>query len=202
PAHREGRVGHLARQHPRARTGELGALERPRPALQPARRRRPTDDGRRAARRRLRRGRGAHHGGRQHAPPRGRRGRRSRRVSAPWDDALLEEIAALGTATMYEAAGATGVVDLDLECVRPGLRIAGPARTVLCGPGDHRAVHEAVASLSGGEIVVITAVQPSTAALIGDLLSTQLQVHGARGVLVDGAVRDTEEIAALGLPVW
>ena len=41
-----------------------------------------------------------------------------------------------GTATVCEAAGGGGIVDVDLKQVIPGSRAAGPARTVLCGQGD------------------------------------------------------------------
>ena len=42
------------------------------------------------------------------------------------------EIAKLGVATMHEAAGRIGVVDLDLTQVVPGSRVAGPARIAVC----------------------------------------------------------------------
>jgi 4-hydroxy-4-methyl-2-oxoglutarate aldolase len=51
-------------------------------------------------------------------------------------------------------------------------------------------------------VLVLTMPEPAPVALIGDLLATQAQVHGAAAVLVDAAVRDSEELAAMGLPVW
>ena len=44
--------------------------------------------------------------------------------------------------------------------------------------------------------------EPAPVALLGDLLATQAQVRGAAAVLVDGAVRDSEELADMGLPIW
>ena len=44
-------------------------------------------------------------------------------------------IAALGVATVHEAAGRVGIVDVPLIRVVPGSRVAGPARTALCEPG-------------------------------------------------------------------
>ena len=44
--------------------------------------------------------------------------------------------------------------------------------------------------------------EPAPVALLGDLLATQAQVRGAAAVLVDAAVRDSEELAEMGLPVW
>ena len=50
-------------------------------------------------------------------------------------------LARLGVATVHEAAGRTGIVDLPLTQVVAGSRVAGPARTALCAPGDNTMVH-------------------------------------------------------------
>jgi 4-hydroxy-4-methyl-2-oxoglutarate aldolase len=112
------------------------------------------------------------------------------------------ELARLGTATVYEASGRRGLVDAPLIQVVPGSRAAGPARTVRCGQDDNLMVHAAMARLRPGEVLVLTMPSPTPVALVGDLLATQAKVHGAAAILVDAAVRDVEELAELGLPVW
>jgi 4-hydroxy-4-methyl-2-oxoglutarate aldolase len=112
------------------------------------------------------------------------------------------EIARLGVATMHEAAGRIGIVDLDLVQVVPGSRVAGPARTAVCAPGDNSMVHAAVAHAVAGDVLVLTLSEPAPVALIGELLVTQAQSQGVVGVLVNGAVRDLDELRAIGLPVW
>jgi 4-hydroxy-4-methyl-2-oxoglutarate aldolase len=114
----------------------------------------------------------------------------------------VNDFARLGVATVYEASGRRGLIDADLVQLVPGSRCAGPARTVMCGAGDNLAVHAAMAELQPGEVLVLTLPEPRPVALLGDLLATQAQVHGAAGVLVDAAVRDAEELAEMGLPVW
>ena len=44
--------------------------------------------------------------------------------------------------------------------------------------------------------------EPRPVAVIGELIALQAKVRGAAGILVDGPVRDVDELAALGLPVW
>jgi 4-hydroxy-4-methyl-2-oxoglutarate aldolase len=112
------------------------------------------------------------------------------------------DLARLGSATVYEAAGRRGLIAADLRRVVPGSRAAGPARTVRCGQGDNLMVHAAMAAIRPGDVLVITMPEPEAVALVGDLLATQAKVQGAAAVLVDGAVRDVEELEALGLPVW
>ncbi len=113
-----------------------------------------------------------------------------------------DELARLGVATVHEAQGKTGLVDIPLERIVPGSRVAGPARTALCGNGDNLMVHAAVAHARPGDVLVLTMPEPTPVALIGDLLATQALDQGVAGMLVDAAVRDVDELRALGLPIW
>jgi 4-hydroxy-4-methyl-2-oxoglutarate aldolase len=117
-------------------------------------------------------------------------------------DERLNELARLGSATVYEAGGRRGYVDVDLHQIVPGSRAAGPARTVLCGQDDNLMVHAVMERVVPGEVLVLTMPQPRAVALVGDLLATQAQVAGAAAVLVDASVRDVEELAEMGLPIW
>jgi len=117
-------------------------------------------------------------------------------------DRIARELARLGAATVYEASGREGLVDADLHQIIPGSRACGPARTVRCGQDDNLMVHAAMAGLQPGEVLVLTMPEPAPVALFGDLLATQAKVRGAVAVLVDAAVRDTEDLAGMRLPVW
>jgi 4-hydroxy-4-methyl-2-oxoglutarate aldolase len=117
-------------------------------------------------------------------------------------EATLLELARLGAATVYEAGGRVSFVDRDLHQIVPGSRVAGPARTVLCGQDDNLMVHAVMASVTPGEIIVLAMPEPRPVALVGDLLATQALARGAAGMLIDAAVRDVEELRELGLPIW
>ena len=114
----------------------------------------------------------------------------------------INELARYGVATVYEAAGRTGLIDIPLVQLIAGSRVAGPARTVRCGQGDNVMVHAVMDQVQPGEILVLTMPEPEPVALIGELLATQAQVRQVAGILVDAAVRDTEELQSLGLPIW
>jgi 4-hydroxy-4-methyl-2-oxoglutarate aldolase len=113
-----------------------------------------------------------------------------------------EELRRLGTATVYEASGREGMVDITFEQVIPGSRAAGPARTVRCGQGDNLMVHAVMDRVESGDVVVLTMPEPQAVALVGELLATQAERRGAAALLVDAAVRDVEELRELGLPIW
>ncbi len=113
-----------------------------------------------------------------------------------------DELARLGSATVYEAGGRQGLVDVDLIQVLPGSRAAGPARSVRCGQADNLMVHAVMAEAQPGEVLVLTMPEPEPVALVGELLATQAKQRGVAAILVDAAVRDTEELRELGLPIW
>ena len=115
---------------------------------------------------------------------------------------ICEELARLGSATVYEGSGRRGLVDLEFKQLVPGSRACGPARIARCGQDDNLAVHAVMTSLHPGEVLVLSMPEPAPVALLGDLLATQAQVRGAAAVLIDAAVRDSEELARMGLPVW
>jgi 4-hydroxy-4-methyl-2-oxoglutarate aldolase len=113
-----------------------------------------------------------------------------------------DELASLGSATVYEAGGRRGYVDADLIQVIPGSHAAGPARTVRCGQDDNLMVHAVMAEAQPGEVLVLTMPEPRPVALVGDLLATQAKARGVAALLIDASVRDVEELAELGLPIW
>jgi 4-hydroxy-4-methyl-2-oxoglutarate aldolase len=116
--------------------------------------------------------------------------------------AAFAQLARLGSATVYEASGREGLVDLDLRPLLLGVHAAGPARTVRCGQGDNLMVHAVMDSAQPGDVLVLTMPEPEPVALIGELLATQAKARGVVALLVDAAVRDVEDLRELGLPIW
>ena len=115
---------------------------------------------------------------------------------------VWSELAELGSATVYEAAGRRGLVDETFVQVVPESRAAGPARTVRCGQDDNLMVHAVMASIEPGDVVVLTMPEPRPVALVGELLATQAIARGAAALLVDASVRDVEELRAMAFPIW
>ena len=114
----------------------------------------------------------------------------------------FSRLSELGVATVYEASGREGLIDIPLFQIIPNSRVAGPARTVLCGQDDNLMVHAAIEQIQPGEVLVLTMPEPAPVALIGELLATQVKVKKAAGILVDASVRDVSELIELGLPIW
>jgi 4-hydroxy-4-methyl-2-oxoglutarate aldolase len=107
-----------------------------------------------------------------------------------------------GVATVHEAMGRRGIIDVPLIQVLPRSRAAGPARTVRCGQNDNLMVHAALSTVLPGEVLVLTMPEPAPIALVGELIAIQAAYRNTAAILVDAAVRDIEELIAIGVPIW
>src|SRR5512145_3230329 len=114
----------------------------------------------------------------------------------------LTRLSELGVATIYEASGREGLIDAPLIQILPHSRVAGPARTALCGQDDNLMVHAVIEQIQPGEVLVLSMPEPTPVALVGELLATQVKVRGAAAILVDASIRDVDELVELGLPIW
>jgi 4-hydroxy-4-methyl-2-oxoglutarate aldolase len=114
---------------------------------------------------------------------------------------LLEELKKLGVATVYEAGGGTGALDAAIKAVWPGAKVAGPAFTVRCHPGDNLPLHLALEKASAGEVIVAQ-VGGLLGGYWGGVMTVAAQARGIAGLIIDGGVRDSEELQRRGFPVF
>ena len=92
----------------------------------------------------------------------------------------------------------------ELEGILPvttGLKLVGPALTVRSYPGDWAKPVEAIDLAEEGDVIVIDAGGMGPA-LWGELATHSCIQKKVAGVVVDGAIRDTVEIRALGFPAF
>ncbi len=105
-------------------------------------------------------------------------------------------------ATLYEAAGRRGMVDPAIRPAWPGAKVCGIAVTLECPPGDNLMLHLAVAAATPGVVLVANASGFLRAGAWGEILTVAAQAKGVAGLVIDGAVRDIEAIAALKFPIF
>ena len=78
----------------------------------------------------------------------------------------------------------------------------GPALTVRVRPGDNLLLHRAIDLARPGDVVVCDGGGDLSIALAGDLMCSHAAARGLGALIIDGAVRDLKELAALDLGVW
>ncbi|MBW1739769.1 MAG: DUF561 domain-containing protein [Deltaproteobacteria bacterium] len=110
---------------------------------------------------------------------------------------ILEQVSA---ANLSDALHRGGV----LEGIRPlfqGIRMAGRAVTVRTYPGDWAKPVEAIDIAEKGDVIVVDAggVGP---AIWGELATHSALQKGVAGVVIDGAIRDTYDIAQMKFPAF
>jgi regulator of RNase E activity RraA len=123
----------------------------------------------------------------------------------------LREVSTATLASLLRKRGLNGLTLDGLRSTRPGIRMAGYARTVRYLPlredlmdryAGLNAQKQAIEEIRPGEVLVIEARGDPTAGTVGDILALRAQVRGAAGIVTDGAIRDSAAIARLEIPAY
>ena len=112
------------------------------------------------------------------------------------------ELLTYGTATLCEAWPSARLIDRPLRPLAPGMAVAGPALTVSCQPGDNLALHLAIAAARPGDVLVVDYGGSLGSGPFGEIMALASALRGIAGLVIDGAVRDSAQIAAAGFPVF
>lgn len=126
-------------------------------------------------------------------------------------DEVLSALAGLATPTLanaIDAVGAGGVMAPGIQAVGPGLKCVGRALTVreTTGPYGSFAVEDFrvgdFLDAAGPGDVIVVANGGAPVSTWGGMASFAARHRGIEGLVVDGAVRDREEILQFGFPVF
>jgi regulator of ribonuclease activity A len=97
-------------------------------------------------------------------------------------------------------ADAVQALELDLRNYGGVNEFCGPAVTVKCHE-DNSLVKELVASPGRGRVIVVDGGGSRRRALLGDMLAEQAASNGWAGLVINGVIRDVDQIGATGLGV-
>lgn len=118
------------------------------------------------------------------------------------DPTTVQEAAKYPSSILADVAGRRGALSGRIAPLAPTMRMAGPAITVEVRPGDNLMIHAAMAIAQPGDVLVIDGKGDLSSALMGEIMSQQCVALGVVGVVIDGAVRDSEAIRELGFPMF
>lgn len=115
---------------------------------------------------------------------------------------VVQQAAKFASSILADVAGRRGAMDARIAPLTHATRIAGPAFTVEVRPGDNLMIHAAMAMARPGDILVIDGKADRSCALMGAIMMNTCRQLGFGGVILDAALRDTEELLELGFPVY
>jgi RraA family protein len=118
------------------------------------------------------------------------------------DPTTVAKAAEYPSSILADVAGRRGALSGRIAPLAPSMRFAGPAITVEVRPGDNLMIHAAMAIARPGDVLVIDGKGDLSSALMGEIMSQQCVALGVVGVVIDGAVRDSEAIRELAFPMF
>lgn len=118
------------------------------------------------------------------------------------DRQTVEAYKGIGSATVHEAAGRIGAVKSNIKPLDRGMKVIGPAVTVKCHPMDNLMLHKAIEIAEPGDIIVAVTEGHTEGGYWGDLMTGSAKARRIGGLVIDGGVRDSEDIIKMGFPVF
>ena len=95
-----------------------------------------------------------------------------------------------------------GVMHSSIKPIDPESHVLGRAVTARCYPGDNLALHQAIYAAHEGDVLVLDCHGYTEAGHFGDIMALACQVRGIAGVILDGSCRDSQDIKAMGFPMF
>lgn len=115
---------------------------------------------------------------------------------------MISELGKFSSATLHEAMGKIGDLPYGIKPISPKMKVCGTAYTVKTIPCDNTILHRAYAYAKPGDVLVVDCSGHYEAGYWGDLMSLGAKTQGLAGLVIDGCVRDADEIEAMGFPVF
>lgn len=119
-------------------------------------------------------------------------------ISESTEDAVFLR---LGTATLYEASKLDCFLPPRIRPVWPGAAVVGRALPVSTAPADNLPLHLALEQAEPGDVLVVDGRQESCG-YWGEVLTAAARARGVLGLVIDGGVRDVDQLRARGFPVF
>lgn len=117
-------------------------------------------------------------------------------------DGLVERARPLPVANVSDCMSRLSAAGPALRPLHRSGKLAGVALTVRTRPGDNLMLHKAIDMAEPGDVIVVDGGGDLTSALMGEIMLYHAVERGVAGFVINGAVRDADEIRETNLPFY
>lgn len=117
---------------------------------------------------------------------------------------VMDGFRELPAANVADVMGRSCALNSEIHTMLPHTDkiMVGPALTVRARPGDNLMIHKGLNLAQEGDVVVISNESDRSQSLLGAIIVAYAKSKKLGGIVVDGPIRDVDEIAGLGIPVY
>lgn len=120
----------------------------------------------------------------------------------PSDNSIMEKLKACGTPALSDGLNKFNTMNPEIKPVCNETRIAGPALTVRLRPGDNLMLHKAIGLAHEGDVIVVDTGGCMNYCVMGDLMGSSAFKKGIAGIVIDGCIRDVQDLRDKKMPVF
>lgn len=118
------------------------------------------------------------------------------------DDEVVSRFTGIPVANMSDCMSRLPAAGAAVRPMHDGSPMLGVAFTVKTRPGDNLMVHKALDMAADGDVVIVDAGGDLTNAIVGELMVAYAQRHGIAGLVIYGAIRDSDTLKQGAFPVF
>lgn len=115
---------------------------------------------------------------------------------------VIEKAKSLNTTVIADVINNKGVMNYQIKSVTSQSKMCGTAITVSLRSGDNLFLHHAIYLATKGYIIVVDGGGHLENAYLGELMAYAARARDIDGIIIDGLVRDKEELAKLDFPIF
>ncbi len=117
------------------------------------------------------------------------------------DKKLVKLFSGMPVANIDDCMNRTACLDSGLRPYNKS-KLLGCALTVRCTSGDNLMMHKALDMAQPGDIIIVSSEGAQLRATCGEIMVRYAMSRGIAGFIIDGCIRDADEIAEIDFPVY
>ena len=115
---------------------------------------------------------------------------------------MIQRAAQFSAATLSEALGKEGALPSSIKPISAEMKVCGAVITVSSPPADNLMLHRAIYLAQPGDVMVVEVAGFYEAGYWGDIMTQAALERGLGGLVIDGCVRDADDIEHSGFSVF